>query len=1481
MGRGSVRKIGRLGVVAAIVTTGVVWEAGAARAAAFPATTPTRLYMAPTGTTLLAGLVGVPIGTLPFGPPDSDPISGDTRDLTVDVDPGPLGCDTTTDQPVGVPDYDLDDCPRLQLDVIHGRLTLANATKLERDYLTDPDGGGPLVAGDPNPNDVAWRLPGGAIVSQIGGGGDPATPNDPEGHLGYHLSGLEGQINLALDDMSYVPDDGYYYTGTASEERLHMLLVSGDPAVSSATHDVEIRVLDVNDAASLSGPASASAQPEVELFLPEVAPGVTWPYTGSLWAVADEDNDEVIDDDDGEPLPDGAGDKMLLVGYLDCGVPTVDDQTGFRLRGGSFQADDADIEDLLTDFYELTTAPTEVQTAVGGLLDALDLIVPGLTNIPLATSDPFIYNDIFAGIGTIDDVAYALSQVRFLSDAEVDTCTLYTVVSDLGNNGLPLQYIGDPPTGVEVPFLGVPPIDIVETEITVGGLETITVRFDPATQAVLEGATASATILIDPPTHPAFDLRIRTVDGTAVAGDDYAGVTPYATVAVGQDVASVQFDTTTLDDGDPEPVETFLFELIVPTDPPGSPSGFFRPFGFEVVSTQSTQTVSIVDDDGTPSTILDVSDPSVVEGDAGTTNLVFDVTLSGPATGAEEFVATTVDGSATDVDDYEPFATQPITFDVGETVGQVTVIVNGDTDIEPDENLTLDVAAASAPSTVLDSGTGTITNDDGVIAVSVDDVTAAEGNGGTTNFTFTVSLAEPPLGTESIRVSTSDGTATTADNDYVAKSQDIAFTGPGQTASFTVVVNGDTDVEPNETFNVNLSMPVGLVIVDGQGVGTITNDDVPPPDPTVVSIADAFVSEGGASNQTTISMTNSTGVLCRVEVTSSDGTAVAPGDYAAVSTVVELSDTASVVLPLTIVDDVDVEPGESFSLGIAIAAGSDPGCEIGDGTADVVIAASDGGANTPPSVTIDQAVGQADPTTTSPILFDVVFSEPVTGFDAGDVDLTGSTTDAALLASVSGGPQNYTVSVAATGATVTGTIVATVPAGAASDGSDTSLASTSSDNSVTLSVPSGDQTPPTVTIDQAVGQADPTGASPILFTVVFSEPVTGFVTGDVTLGGTAGATTAVVSGSGPTYTIAVSGMSQDGTVIASLAAGVASDAATNPSGASTSTDNQVTYDFDEGDLTPPTVTIDQAAGQADPTGASPISFTVVFSEPVTGFATGDVTLGGTAGATTATVSGSGATYTVAVSGMTGPGTVTASISAGTAVDAALNPSAASTSTDNVVTYAPDASAPITLDLPDDITQPNDPGQAGAVVTFPAATASGGVPPVSVTCSRASGSFFPLGTTTISCTATDSEANGVEERFVEAIVTDSFTITVIDTEPPVMATPPGIVRQATSTSGIAVSYSTPTATDNAGTPTVTCAPVSGTVFRIGVTTVTCTATDAAGNSTSRSFTVTVSAPSSGVPATGSDTLATLLLAGVLVAVGLATRRVGRRGSALAG
>src|SRR6266403_2094669 len=114
------------------------------------------------------------------------------------------------------------------------------------------------------------------------------------------------------------------------------------------------------------------------------------------------------------------------------------------------------------------------------------------------------------------------------------------------------------------------------------------------------------------------------------------------------------------------------------------------------------------------------------------------------------------------------------------------------------------------------------------------------------------------------------------------------------------------------------------------------------------------------------------------------------------------------------------------------------------------------------------------------------------------------------------------------------------------------------------------------------------------------------------------------------------------------------------------------------DTTRPTVTIDKATGQADPTNTSPINFTAVFSKPVSGFTGAGVTISGTAGGTkTVTVSGGPSTYNVAVSGMTSSGTVTASIPAGVAQDAGGNLNTASTSTNNSVTF--NFASPIVLE----------------------------------------------------------------------------------------------------------------------------------------------------------------------------------------------------------
>jgi hypothetical protein len=121
--------------------------------------------------------------------------------------------------------------------------------------------------------------------------------------------------------------------------------------------------------------------------------------------------------------------------------------------------------------------------------------------------------------------------------------------------------------------------------------------------------------------------------------------------------------------------------------------------------------------------------------------------------------------------------------------------------------------------------------------------------------------------------------------------------------------------------------------------------------------------------------------------------------------------------------------------------------------------------------------------------------------------------------------------------------------------------------------------------------------------------------------------------------------------------------------------------------------------------------------------------------------------------------------------------------------------------------------------------------VSTTCTHVSGSYFPLGATAVICTATDPAGNSS---------TGSFTIRVFDTQAPNLAVSGNIVVDATSPSGAAVSYVV-NATDVVGVEALGCSPDPGN-FPVAITTVTCTAADAAGNTASGAFTVTVKSAS---------------------------------------
>ncbi|MCC6458270.1 MAG: hypothetical protein IT328_25175 [Caldilineaceae bacterium] len=310
--------------------------------------------------------------------------------------------------------------------------------------------------------------------------------------------------------------------------------------------------------------------------------------------------------------------------------------------------------------------------------------------------------------------------------------------------------------------------------------------------------------------------------------------------------------------------------------------------------------------------------------------------------------------------------------------------------------------------------------------------------------------------------------------------------------------------------------------------------------------------------------------------------------------------------------------------------------------------------NTPPSVSMTSSA--PNPTNVSPIPVTVQFSEIVNGFVASDISVTNGTVSGFTV--VDGDTYTFNLTPAADGIVTAG-----IAAGVAQDaaGNDNTAAPQFS-RTFDASVP--DSTPPSVSMSSSA--PDPTNVSPIPVTVQFSENVTGFAAGDLSVSnGTVGNFAAV---DGDTYTFDLT-PAADGVVTADIAAGVAEDGAGNENTAAAQFSR--TFDTSVPDNTAPQVTINQAAGQADPTTGNTVHFTVVFDEPVVGFAGSDVSLGGTAGANnvvaTEIAPNNGTTFDIAVSGMSSAGTVIATIPADVANDAAGNGNQASTSTDNTIT----------------------------------------------------------------------------------------------------------------------------------------------------------------------------------------------------------------------
>ncbi len=224
---------------------------------------------------------------------------------------------------------------------------------------------------------------------------------------------------------------------------------------------------------------------------------------------------------------------------------------------------------------------------------------------------------------------------------------------------------------------------------------------------------------------------------------------------------------------------------------------------------------------------LSVNNPrSLPEGSAAASGSVtFDVELSAASAQSVTVNFQTVNGinnPATAGVDYTAKSGK-LTFLAGEVLKRVTINFIGDSTVELNETFFFDLLTPTNATIADNRGVGQINNDDGPGITVSNAVTLNEGDGGTKDQIFVVTLSEASPNTVTVAWMTADKTAGPAD--YVADFGTLTFA-PGQTSqNITVRINGDTTVEPNETYKVILSKPTLAFVTDALGIGTIRNDD--------------------------------------------------------------------------------------------------------------------------------------------------------------------------------------------------------------------------------------------------------------------------------------------------------------------------------------------------------------------------------------------------------------------------------------------------------------------------------------------------------------------------------------------------------------------------------------------------------------------------------------------------------------------------------
>ena len=352
-------------------------------------------------------------------------------------------------------------------------------------------------------------------------------------------------------------------------------------------------------------------------------------------------------------------------------------------------------------------------------------------------------------------------------------------------------------------------------------------RVSVSDASVVEGVALAFEVgFSEGPSGRDVTVRYRTRAGTAAAGGDYddgyESASQELRIVAGDTSATVL--VSTVDDSLDEDVESL--ELVL-SDPDGA------------VIVAGVASGVIIDDDPLPA--LSVSDTEASEGDGA--SAVFTLSLS-EASGRRVTVAyDTADGTAKRDDDYAAVSGGSLTFDVGEDRATVGVALVDDDDAEVVERFRLEVSGVTNASREDSVGVATVTDDDGLVQVLVDDPAPVyEGEGVSAVFTVRLSRADA---TDAVTVmySTADGTAA-AGSDYIAVSGTLSFAVGEDDQTVSVPLVDDDDVEDAETFGLVLGSPSSNAeLGDGEASVLVLDDD----DLPTFSVTDASTRTEGST----------------------------------------------------------------------------------------------------------------------------------------------------------------------------------------------------------------------------------------------------------------------------------------------------------------------------------------------------------------------------------------------------------------------------------------------------------------------------------------------------------------------------------------------------------------------------------------------------------------------------------------------------------